>query len=74
MSDLHELKALLLEAKTESDQLRAERDEVGLVPAARACLFVVAGVEGAAVSATAAVVAVVQNACWQLAVLSSPQS
>lgn len=28
MSDLHELKALLLEAKTESDQLRAQRDEV----------------------------------------------
>lgn len=28
VSDLHELKALLLEAKTESDQLRAQRDEV----------------------------------------------
>ncbi len=28
VSDLHELKALLLEAKAESDQLKAERDEV----------------------------------------------
>lgn len=29
VSDLHELRALLMEAKAENDQLRAERDEVG---------------------------------------------
>lgn len=31
VADLHELRALLVEAKTENEQLKAERDEVGRV-------------------------------------------
>jgi len=36
VSDLHELRALLVEAKAENDQLRAERDEVGRLQQTRA--------------------------------------